>query len=244
MNHFYIVSTSSHDEYSYGITDLPFETFTIGKTVNLFLPCYNHQEVFQKIQKLNQDPISDPSSCVLLSSIIHCDLRKLIKTSIKKIQHLPPNIIDPSGTQDISENKISQDISENKPTTPTHDRMKIFNDLTLKIFEESKNVNQILTKVQTFKSNVTKMNQTLDSLKRFRNITGMSQVIQSERPRAKDPTPTVQATPRGQADHLTINECRTWIRNKTTNPRTGRRIEENGPTYKKFESMAKIYKLL
>jgi hypothetical protein len=197
---------------------------------------------------------------------IKCDLRKLLKLCIKKIQHLEPiSAVDLSENKiivdhpiDLSENKVV-DISENKidvpETTPVvkDDRMKIFENLNLKIFAETANVNQILTKVQSFKSNVNKINQTLESLRRFKSITGIApQAFQSERPRgapvqapAPVSVPSVQATPRrGVTDVLTLEECKIWMKNKTVNPRTGREIDVNGPTYKRIQAMAKMYRLI
>jgi hypothetical protein len=254
---FYVVSSlnSIGDEYSYGITDIPFESFCVGKTVHLFLSCYNQRELLNEILNI------DLSGGVILEGTnnIKCDLRKLLKYCIKKIQHLEPSIIiDLSENVDPSKNNTDNvvvDLSENKvnetpPVKDDLDRIKIFEKLNLKIFEETSNVNQILTKVRSFKTNVSKINQTLDSLRRFKSNTGIDpQVVQSERPRAaqvaaQGSIPSIQATPRGGLDILTLEECKIWMKNKTINPRTGRSIDVNGPTYKRIQAMTRMYRLI
>ena len=255
MDHFYIVSYKSNlNEYSFGVTEIPFEAFCIGKTVHLFLECYNYKEVIDEIySKMFKEgnETSEIAKTDISNNILCCDLKKLIRHCIKKIQHLPSKQnIDPSSniTQiqseviDISENI---DVSGINPIEVKDERWKSFDGLNLKIFQEMSNVNHILNKVQSFKANVAKVNDTLESLRRFKNITGIPSLIQSERPRATSnmKAPVVQETPRGQNEILTLEECKIWMKNKTVNPRTGRKIEENGPTYKRIQMMAKMYKL-
>ena len=267
MNSFYVVSNG--DEYSFGITDLPFESFSVGKIVHLFLPCYNDQEVLEELSKINDGSGNEASK------IIKSDLKRVLKLCIKKIQHIEPEpqdvsnniilvnsnniilvnsnniIIDGSGSSlgpepVVTEQDTAQVTAQvAAPATPKDDRMKMFENLSLKIFAETENVNQILNKVQSFKSNVNKINQTLDSLRRFKAVTGLTQIpsaVQSERPRG--PAPVPQATPRGGVDVLTLEECKIWMKNKSVNPRTGRTIDVNGPTYKRIQAMARMYRLI
>jgi hypothetical protein len=298
MSSFYVVSNG--EKYSFGITDLSFEKFSVGKIVLLFLPCYNHREVLEEISKINAMDSSGNEGGPggnEGTQMINCDLKKLLRLCIKKIQYIQPehvsqdissNIIDLSenlifidgsssslqvttvSTPYLSENLIfidgsSSSLQVTTVSTPLveDDRMKMFENLNLKIFAETTNVNHILTRVQTFKSNVSKINQTLDSLRRFKAVTGLTQTVQSERPRgpARVPqapvtqapitngppvpaVPEVQATPRGGMDVLTIDECKTWMKNKSVNPRTGRTIDVNGPTYRRIQAMAKMYRLI
>lgn len=261
MNHFYIVSINSNiNEYSFGITEIPFEVFCIGKKIHLFLDCYNHQEVIDEIYSKTTkegNETSQVSKIDLSNNIVYCDLKKLIRICVKKIQHLPPEtsvteirMISENGLIDNSENKnidISGIHTVTNETQVKDERLKSFEGFNLKIFQEMSNVNHILDRVQEIKSNVARVNKTLDSLRRFKNITGIPDVVQSERPRVTGTIsrniPVVQATPRGQNEILTLEECKIWMKNKTVNPRTGRTIDINGPTYKRIQTMAKMYKL-
>lgn len=256
MNSFYIISfDSSCCECSFGVTDLPFETFCVGKNVHLFLPCYNHQEILDEIMNAlsNQHELSilniDSSN-----NIVRGDLKKLIKICIKKIhlqyqsnQHAVVQIEDISSVVQMSSDSSQNEIEVNQEIKRDNQQTKTFDNFTFKIFEEMSSVNHLLTKVQTFKSNVSKVNKSLESLRRFRDITGIPYVPQSERPRMgtiSSSVPTIQMTPRSKGENLTLDECKNWMKNKRVNPRTGRIIDINGPTYKKIEFMAKMYKLM
>jgi hypothetical protein len=285
MNSFYIISfDSSCCECAFGVTELPFESFCTGKNVHLFLPCYNHQEILDEVLSIlsNQLELSN-LNIDLSNNIVRGDLKRLIKICIKKIHHIQSesnesavvqiedissvvqiNVPVDERTLDNSQNNMGvENISVNLENKVDNDRFKTFDNFTFKIFQEMSNVNHLLTKVQTFKSNVSKVNKTLESLRRFKNITGIPYVVQSERPRAgtlagsltgtgagtgtgvgNGIIPRVQMTPRGKGDNLTLEECKIWMKNKTVNPRTGRNIDINGPTYKKIEFMARMYKLI
>jgi hypothetical protein len=51
----------------------------------------------------------------------------------------------------------------------------------------------------------------------------------------KECDPVKKKVRRVRRVHMVSNVCDKWFENKLVNPRTGRRIKENGPTYKKLQ---------
>jgi hypothetical protein len=204
----------------------------------------------KKIQHLENDksivyPLLKDVSSEVHQIISQSELQNISNSENNQKDIESQDIIKNNQSQivDVSESIVIQNVSVE--SEKKDERFKSFDDFTLKIFEEMSSVNHILNKVQTFKSNMSLVNKTLESLRRFKTITGIPEVIQSEKPReriAKNIS-RVQATPRRQVEILTLEECKTWMKNKTINPQTGRKIDVNGPTYKRIEMTAKMYRL-
>ena len=107
-------------------------------------------------------------------------------------------------------------------------------NIKFSIAEENTKLNQMLTKINSFKTNVMKIQNNLHSIKKYKMPTIQSnipQVFASERPSR-------------MTSAITLDECKKWLKNKSMNPKTNRKIETDGPTYKKFELMSQIYGLL
>jgi hypothetical protein len=227
----------------------------------LYIPCYNPEEVLDEFRKINLEPEQ---------SILY-DLKKLISISVEKSKIIPDtkvhkqivdqicpiekNSINPEeeinnkNRRDVEESDKAVSLQENHKVVIADEtkividkqRLMFLENISFKIAEETQQVSHILNKLQSFKTNIHRANKNIDSLKKYKHSNHTPNVIQSERPRGK----TVSVW-KDQIDTsvFTIEECKIWVKNKSINPKTSRKIEENGPTYKRIQTIAKMYKLL
>jgi hypothetical protein len=153
--------------------------------------------------------------------IIHTDLKQLLLFCITHLQ-LPeikkevPVVVNPDENSSSNEN------------------------LTINLLPEENHqeFHQILQKVDSFKNNILKFQKNLESIKNLKLPVKNTQtklvipkVFHSERPSRGG----------SENDFITKEDCKKWIQNKTINPKTGRKIDIGGPTYKKFEIMSRTY---
>jgi hypothetical protein len=264
MNFFYIISDLM-EQYIFGVSGLQFVSFYSElqqkykhPIVHLYISCYN-PEILDELKSLNLDSN---------------DLKKLISTSIEKINMIPTDIqsssdvkIDLQPSQVIEETqkiveqipKVEESKVEEVKSIVVDDTPKIVEDsnvisdkqrfaflenITFKIAEESQQVTHILNKLQSFKKNIHRANQNIDSLKKYKHPIHTPSVIQSERPRTMIDKTDRLSKGHGDTSVITIEECKIWVKNRLLNPKTGRKIEENGPTYKRLYTMSKFYKLM
>jgi hypothetical protein len=101
-------------------------------------------------------------------------------------------------------------------------------NIKISVVEENTKLNEMLNKINNFRSNVKKIQNNLDSIKKIKLVTP---VIPSERLTIR-------------SELFSLDDCKKWIENKSMNPKTNRKIDLDGPTYKKIEMMSKIYGLL
>jgi hypothetical protein len=178
-------------------------------------------------------------------------MKKLINYCIESIVISSPSIsekIESSGNTisvpienlNIEQSNTFSDLSKNENIQEDFiqedNRLKFLENISVKIAHETTQVNTILDKLNTFRSNISKVNKNLESLRKYKNPTKIPNIVQSERPR------TISRT--SEHDIFSIEECKKWIRNKLLNPKTNRKIEENGPTYTKLQTISRLYKLI
>lgn len=142
--------------------------------------------------------------------------------------------------------KKSTGLESPSSLTQTNESRKFLENISFKISEEKKYLNTMLNRLDTFQKTISRSNRNLESLRKNINIINIPISVKSERPRAleKPPQPRASIKKDNKQDVITIEDCKMWIKNKTINPKTGRKIDENGPTYKRFQTMSKIYKLI
>ena len=157
--------------------------------------------------------------------ITHEDLPDLLSFCIS---HLKKEVLVEPSSPSIIPESLPQDASEN-----TLEKLTI----PLLVEPHHQEYQQILQKVDSFKNNILKFQKNLESIKNLKLPTKNTQtkleipkVFHSERPRGQQ-----------ENDFITKEDCKKWIKNKTVNPKTGRKIDVGGPTYKKFEIMTKTY---
>jgi hypothetical protein len=153
------------------------------------------------------------------NEICHNDLKQLLSFCISHLQ-IPDKKTTPKDTSENPLEKLTINLGPEEP----HQEFR-----------------QILQKVDLFKNNIMKFQKNLESIKNLKlpikntqSKLEIPKVFHSERPS------------RGlnlSDESITREDCKLWIKNKTINPKTGRKIEIGGPTYRKFESLSRNYLL-
>ena len=222
MSFFYILSKNPStpiNEYLFGFTSLSFEVFKTHKTesiIHLFISCSNKEQFMGNLEENN----------LKCDQFEKHDLKKLILFCMEKIQLFNENEILPEPPVPV--------VNDNNIDGMDRQRLSFLENINIKISEENQQVSHILNRLQVFKTNILRANQNLDSLRKYKNqMNEPPPVFQSERPRGNSDL----------NETITIEECKLWMKNKLVNPKSGRKIDQNGPTYKKFQSMVKLYKL-
>jgi hypothetical protein len=181
-------------------------------------------------KNMNVEKVNENSLIVQdYSSSIGCT----IEENSKLILDIKDNLNETNKINNLSKSTGSKIMIEEEEKK----RLGFLENISFKIAEENHQVNNILNKLNTFRTNISKANKNLDSLRKYKYPVSSSipQVIQSERPRSM--------VTDSKQEIITVEDCRLWVKNKLLNPKTGRKIDENGPTYKKFQMMTKMYKL-
>lgn len=137
-----------------------------------------------------------------------------------------------------NENQIKEVVQDTPPISKSQSDETLSNSLEnikFTIAEENTKLTSLLHKISMFKTNVSKIQNNLQSIKKYKLPTNANHpppVFVSERP-SKSTT-----------EVITFDECKQWLKNKSINPKTNRKIETDGPTYKKFLLMSQMYGLL
>ena len=242
------------------------QTIKVPFIVHLYLPCYNYEEMIQEFSTLNLpleifikheiktliticiDKIqsvpgnksvtpTSSGSFSLTSSVSSLDTVGSLATSNSSptdsslIKEDTP-ISDSCSVSDTVVTDVSKNISTNSNFRNIQSLI-LLEDMNVKVVDETSNVGNLLNKIQAFKTNISKINKSLDSVRKIK--LPPPAIIQSERIRKQIHSNEIEI--------FSINECKEWIKNKSINPKTGRKIEIDGPTFKKFQNTCKLYKL-
>ena len=215
-----------------------------GTDLHLYIRCHNKENLINYLKDMN----------IMINEYISYDLGKLISYCVNS----SITVIDSSSNENNSQETLCQistergqieqptlqdnvnrrteiDLSHSLIISNEPIKQNTDNKLSENILEEPHRINNKIKRLDSLRSNISKANKILDSV-RIRRDPVVPSIVQSERPRGKNGNI--------DSDIITLTDCKNWINDKLVNPKTGRRISENGPTYKRFEMMSRIYKLI
>jgi hypothetical protein len=226
--------------------------------VLLCLPCYNEQKVKEIIGN-NLDMILDSSwrdwvkKCIEIVDVLHHvhletiknpEQQEITKEQEKNIEDKDEKNKHEQGKLTESKNKKekekepqkekeinSEDQSERQFTESQNE----LENIKFTVVEENTKLTNMLHKISMFKTNVIKIQNNLQSIKKYKLPTNLSSI---------PPPVFASERPSRSTEVLSYDDCKHWLKNKSINPKTNRKIDIDGPTYKKFQLMSQMYGLL
>ena len=206
----------------------------------LCLPCSSPKEkIIDSLGLDNQDKNKNTFD-LLNNSTMNWKFwtQKILENISLEIEENEPkkeNTKEPEHEREIEKEVKIEDQKEEeqlKLSKPDESLSNSLENIKFTIAEENTKLNNMLHKISMFKTNVMKIQNNLHSIKKYKLPTTTQNTIPpifaSERPSRNN-----------TQELITLDDCKQWLKNKSMNPKTNRKIEKMDRHTKNFFSCLK-----